>query len=237
MRLVLGISVGSEDLYRVSESGIRNKAGLGKSAKDIISFISQVRTALASTPLSSIPVGHVDTWSAWTNTSNSAVIDAVDFLGTDLYPYYEDDKDNGIENSKGIFDSTLKNVTSKAKGKEIWITETGWPVSGPTVGKAVASDVNAKAYWDQVGCGLFGRRNVWWYTLRDSNPDNEAKFAVSAELSSTPTFNLTCPADAGAPAAVNLEEKKGGAAGRKTESSSRLFTGAAVLLGAIGYFL
>lgn len=131
--LVAGISVGSEDLYRTSESGIRNKAGLGKTPDQIVTFIKEVRESLKGTALDGIPVGHVDTWSAWTNTSNSKVVDAVDFLGTDLYPYYENDKENGIENAKKIFDNTLKNTTRSAKGKEVWITETGWPVSGPSL--------------------------------------------------------------------------------------------------------
>ncbi len=52
---------------------------------------------------------------------------------------------------------------------------------------------NAATYWQDVGCRLLGRRNVFWYTLRDANPENEVKFAVTDNLSTTPRFNLTCP--------------------------------------------
>ncbi|KAH8589045.1 glycoside hydrolase superfamily [Bisporella sp. PMI_857] len=233
--LVVGISVGSEDLYRVSESGVRNKAGLGKGADDIVEFIRQVRESLGGMGLGDVPVGHVDTWSAWSNSSNSAVIDACDFIGTDLYPYYEDDKDNEIANAKSIFTQTLNQTLTAAGDKPVWITETGWPVSGPNFGKAVASKENAQRYWSEVGCGLFGKTNTWWYNLRDSNPDNEAKFAITEDLSTTSTaFNLSCPAGSGAPASVNLdqskdEEKKGDSA-----SMSGLMT-SAVLFGAVGF--
>jgi glucan endo-1,3-beta-D-glucosidase len=166
--LVVGISVGSEDLYRVSESGIANGAGKGAGPSQIIRFINQTRLSLSSTLLSSKPIGHVDSWSAWANDSNSAVINAVDFVGTDLYPYYEKDKTNTIENAKGIFDTLMKNVTDNAGNKSVWLTETGWPVSGPNFGSAVPGVDNARAYWEKVGCSVFGKVNVWWYNLRDS---------------------------------------------------------------------
>lgn len=87
--LVAGISVGSEDLYRISPTGIANGENPGASPDTIVSYISQVRDALAGTPLSGVPVGHVDTWTAWVNGSNNAVTDACDFVGVDAYPYFQ----------------------------------------------------------------------------------------------------------------------------------------------------
>lgn len=211
--LVVGISVGSEDLYRISESGIKNKAGLGQGPDQMVKFITQVRDTIKSTSLKDKPVGHVDTWSAWTNTTNKAVIKAVDFVGADLYPYYEDDKDNVIDNAKSIFDDTLNKTITAAGNTPVWITETGWPTTGETFGKGVPSVDNAKKYWDDIGCGLFGKTNVWWYNLRDSNPDNTMKFAITKDLSSTPQFNLTCSAESGAPTAVNTESAARGMKG------------------------
>lgn len=63
--LVIGISVGSEDLYRVSEPGIRNKSGVGNSAEVIVKMIKQTRDKLKNTPLSKAKITHVDTWTAW----------------------------------------------------------------------------------------------------------------------------------------------------------------------------
>lgn len=201
--LVIGISVGSEDLYRVSESGIRNKAGVGQDAEQMVSFIKDVRDAIKKTPLSSKPVGHVDTWTAWINESNSAVVEAVDWVGTDLYPYYEDDKGNPFSNATTLFDIGFNKSKAAAGDKPVWITETGWPSTGPEFGQAEATLDNARGYWSTVGCKLFGRTNVWWYTLRDSNPDNKAKFAITKDLSTTPLFDLTCPPDSGAPQITN----------------------------------
>ena len=71
--LVAGISVGSEDLYRISPTGIAAKSGYGADPATIASYIGQVRAAIANTPLSGASIGHVDTWTAWVNSSNQAV--------------------------------------------------------------------------------------------------------------------------------------------------------------------
>lgn len=55
----------------------------------LVGYIKQVRDAIAGTPLSGVPVGHVDTWTAWVNASNDAVISAADWLGVDAYPYFQ----------------------------------------------------------------------------------------------------------------------------------------------------
>lgn len=81
--------MGSEDLYRTSPTGIANGENPGASPDTIVSYIRQVRDAISGTPLSGVPIGHVDTWTAWVNASNDAVIDAVDFVGVDAYPYFE----------------------------------------------------------------------------------------------------------------------------------------------------
>ena len=222
--LVIGISVGSEDLYRVSESGIRNKADVGQSAATIVGFIKKVREGLKNTPLSKTPVGHVDTWTAWVNSSNKDVIAEVDFLGTNLFPYYEDDKGNAITNATNVFQYALNSTEKAANKKPVWVTETGWPTTGPDWGQAKPSLDNAKAYWNDIGCTLFGRKNTFWYVLRDSNPDNKAKFAVTNDLSTTPQFNLTCPANSGAPASINNNTSAAGPA-----PTSRMSVVAAVL--------
>ena len=93
-KLIVGISVGSEDLYRISPTGILNKSGVGASPDDIASYIARVKGAIASTPAKGALVGHVDTWTAWVNSSNDAVITNSDFIGTDAYPYFQDTMTN-----------------------------------------------------------------------------------------------------------------------------------------------
>jgi glucan endo-1,3-beta-D-glucosidase len=194
--LVIGMSIGSEDLYRDSETGIVNKAGVGAGPNVLVNFINQYKKTVANTALKSVPIGHVDTWDAWTNGTNKAVIDAVDWVGVDEYPYYEAGKGNDIKNSGQLFDRAFNAVSGVVGDKPIWVTETGWPATGENWDQAVPSVENAKYYWQEIGCRqLFNKVPTFWYNLRDSNPDNEMKFAITENLSTTPLFDLTCPTE------------------------------------------
>ena len=234
--LVVGISVGSEDLYRASSSGIANNAGVGQGPAVIKQFIQDARNTIRGTALGSKPIGHVDSWSAWVNGSNSAVLDAVDFVGVDLYPYYETNTKNSFANASVIFNDLYHEVLSVTGNKSVWITETGWPTSGATSGQAVASVSNAQGYWKEVGCTLFGRVNIWWYDLKDSNGAITEKFAIAQDLTSTPAFNLTCPSASGAPTTINFKATSG-AGGLKGISYTWRLVGVAAFAGLLGWLL
>jgi glucan endo-1,3-beta-D-glucosidase len=88
--LIVGISVGSEDLYRSSAQGIENESGLGEGPDVLVDYIQRTRSVIAGTTASAATIGHVDTWNDWVNVSNTAVIDAVDWIGF-----------NGMTQSKG----------------------------------------------------------------------------------------------------------------------------------------
>jgi len=210
--LIIGLSVGSEDLYRVSEPGIRNKAGVGNSAEMIVKFIKAARQRLANTPLKNVKITHVDTWTAWVNTSNKAVIDEVDFLAVNAFPFYESERNNNIDNAGQLLSSSISATEGVAGGKDVWITETGWAYSGPDFGSAKSTVDNAATYWKDVGCALFGKRNVFWYTLRDANPANKVKFAISDNLSTKPRFDISCPKkkDLPSPQPINNGTSTGG---------------------------
>jgi len=193
--LIAGISIGSEDLYRNSPIGIENLSGVGAQPADLVTYIGQVRSAIANTTASGARIGHVDTWTAWVNGSNDAVINAVDWLGVDAYPYFQNTVPNSIDSGYTVFFEAYNATVGVAGGKPVWVTETGWAVSGPTMNLAVASIPNAQTYWDQVGCALFGNINTWWFTLRDSYPTTPSPSfgIVGTTLTTTPLFNLTCP--------------------------------------------
>lgn len=192
--LIIGMSIGSEDLYRNSVTGVENDSGVGQEPDVLVKFIEEYRDSMKDTPLADVPVGHVDTWDVWNNKTNKPVLDAIDFIGVDEYPYYETGNGNDISNSGKLFDRAYDAIIEAANGKPVWVTETGWPSSGPTWDEAEAGVKNAKYYWDEVGCRrLFGQTPTFWYTLRDSNPDNEMKFAITKDLSTTPLFDLSCP--------------------------------------------
>lgn len=84
--LIRGISVGSEDLYRETPTGIKSNAGPGADPNTLKNYIGEVRKAIAGTAFSKVPVGHVDTWTAWTNGTNQVAWEACDWVGLDEYP-------------------------------------------------------------------------------------------------------------------------------------------------------
>jgi len=193
---VVGISVGSEDLYRVSPTGIAAKSGYGAEPSELVSYIKQVRSAIAGTSLSGAQIGHVDTWTSWVNGSNSAVAENCDWIGFDAYPYFQNSMSNGIGSGKQLFNDALEATKKAVGGKDVWITETGWPVSGPTENLAIPSTENAETYWQEVGCPLFGNVNTWWFTLQDSDPSvpSPSFGIVGSSLSTKPLFDLSCNA-------------------------------------------
>ncbi|KAK7957771.1 glycoside hydrolase family 17 protein [Apiospora saccharicola] len=190
---IVGISVGSEDLYRSSPQGVANNAGAGATGAEIEGYIGWLRDWVRGTPLESKPVGHVDTWTAWILPENRGAANSANFLGHNSFPYFETTRANSIDQAADNFWSALAQTESVAGGKEVWVTETGWPHVGPNSGAAVANLDNARRYWREVGCRLFGSRNTFWYTLKDANTaQTDISFAVTPLNSNTPYFDLTC---------------------------------------------
>ena len=192
--LIAGISVGSEDIYRITPIGISNNAGVGVGPAVISGYIGQVRSTIAGTAAAGKAVGHVDTYNVWTNSSQNALIGEVDFVAIDAYPYYETTKVNTIENANATFWDDYDQTIAVAQGKPVWITETGWPVSGPTSGQAVASVANAQTYYDGVGCTAFGDSiNTWWYILQDTGASPSfGLVGAGTPPPTTPLYSLTC---------------------------------------------
>ncbi|KND87915.1 putative glucan endo-1,3-beta-glucosidase eglC [Tolypocladium ophioglossoides CBS 100239] len=192
--LVAGISVGSEDLYRISPIGQAASPDPGAAPDTLVGYIKQVRDTIKGTCLKDAPIGHVDTWTVYVNQTNKPVIDAVDWVGMDAYPYYENTKPNGLDQAKSLFQAALANTQGASGGKPVWITETGWPVSGKISGAAVPSTQNAEVFWKDVGCPLFGQTNVWWFTLQDGAPTtpNPSFGVIGSQLTTTPVYDLSC---------------------------------------------
>ncbi|KAH8203925.1 hypothetical protein TruAng_001867 [Truncatella angustata] len=189
--LVVGISVGSEDLYRDANNQV------GTTADYLLDSISKVRSAIADTGLSAVPVGHVDTYDSFENATNTKVIDSLDFIGFDGYPFWEKALPNSIDNASERFYSGYNKTVALANGKPVYVTETGWPTVGDDENEAIASVENARKYWQSIACSLIDSNiNVWWYDLQesqygDANPD----FGVygAGDLSTLePLYDLSC---------------------------------------------
>lgn len=195
--LVVGISVGSEDLYRISADGAGGNPGTEPSA--LVNYIKQTRDAIAGTPLSGAQLGHVDTWQVYVNASNSDVIKSLDWIGMDIYPYFQSSFNNGVGSGADLFFDGYNQTVAAAQGKPVWVTETGWPVSGETVNQAVPSADNARIYWEDVACKLVNDNvNLYYYILQDvqwGNPSPSFGIMPGGDLAQvSPLFDLSCPA-------------------------------------------
>lgn len=81
----------------------------------------------------------------------------------------------------------------------MWVTETGWPVSGKQQNQAVASAANARTYWKDVSCSLIKDNvNLYYFTLQDAQfgtPVPSFGIKPAGDLMQVkPLFDLTCPA-------------------------------------------
>ncbi|EXJ94168.1 glycosyl hydrolase family 17 [Capronia coronata CBS 617.96] len=174
---ILAVSVGSEDLYRGDTD-----------ANTLAGKINDVRGMLWGLGASSKSVGHVDTWTAWVDGANTPVIEAVDWLGNDAYPYWQG---VGIDNgaASDAYWAAVNNVRAVAQGKDVWTTETGQPISGDSVGPAVPSVDSLQTYWWQVSCASFNSLNYFFYDLDDFAA--EPGFAV-VDTNYNPLIDMSC---------------------------------------------
>jgi len=104
--------------------GQKNGENPGVNPEVIAKYITEVKKLISGTSLTA-PIGHVDTWTAWANGSNKAVVDACDWIGTDAYPYFQDTMANPAAQGRPLFDDALGQTQAAAGGKPVWVTETG----------------------------------------------------------------------------------------------------------------
>ncbi|KAF2104504.1 glycoside hydrolase family 17 protein [Rhizodiscina lignyota] len=177
---MMAVSAGSEDLYR----GDTTAATLAGQIHDVRGMVQD------SLGCKKVKVGHVDTWTAWVNGANTDVIKACDFVGNDAYPYWQG---STISQSSDVFWTAMnqtRDVVNKVKpGTLVFITETGWPVTGSSFGSSVPSKANAQAYWKSVGCAALKQAHTFWYAYEDysSNPS----FGVIGQNGKA-IYSLTC---------------------------------------------
>ncbi|KAF2862075.1 glycoside hydrolase family 17 protein [Piedraia hortae CBS 480.64] len=155
---IIAISVGSEDLYRMDID-----------PATLVSRINDVRTMVRGMGVQK-SVGHVDTWTRWINGTNADVIRASDFIGLNTFPYFEHASiDDAYQTFWNAVSVTRKQVNKISPGKWVWLTETGWPLSGASLGPAKPSVQNAQKYWTDVACDVFKKMHVFWYIDVDYN--------------------------------------------------------------------
>jgi exo-beta-1,3-glucanase (GH17 family) len=118
--------VGSETLHRGDLT-----------PEQLVSAIARVREEVPG-----LPITTADTYSAL--LQHPAVIDAVDFVFVNYYPYWD-----GIHvtNAMAALHGWHQQMVGAAKGKSVVVSETGWPSAGNTIGDAVPSLQNASFFF------------------------------------------------------------------------------------------
>ncbi|KAF1847532.1 glycoside hydrolase family 17 protein [Cucurbitaria berberidis CBS 394.84] len=181
--LVIGLSVGNEDIYRwkdTAESGV---------AEDVVSqTIDKVKKAIAASSFAAYmkdkPIGHVD-------TAKHAVVKNADFIGMTAYPYWNKES---IGDARISFHGSLENVKQRAGNTPVWIAEMGWPFNGPQIGAGVASAENVQKFWTEVGCSVFGLYTTFWFELlKDSTADQPDWGLIDAASRQPRIKDLSCP--------------------------------------------
>lgn len=150
----IGLAGEAEILIVGSETVLRGDL----TPAQLITYIQQVRGAVPG-----IPVTTAETYRVW--LEHPELVDAVDLLFVNYYPYWEGVP---IEDAVGQLACWHAEVVTAATGKEVVVSETGWPTAGDAVGQAVPSMTNAAFYF-----GAFvswARRNnveYYWFAAFD----------------------------------------------------------------------
>ncbi|NEV92692.1 MFS transporter [Psychroflexus sp. YR1-1] len=137
-----------EELIKLGKAGHVDIAVVGNEVllreelteEELLAYIEIVKKALPG-----IPVGYVDAYSLF--TESSSLIEACDVILINCYPFWEGAE---IELATSYLREMYSLVKAKAKGKPVMIAETGWPGQGENTGKAIPTRLNAMKYFINV---------------------------------------------------------------------------------------
>lgn len=191
--LVIGMFIGSEDLYCIFEIGIKNEVGVGVGFDVLFKFISDYKKLVVGIVFVKVFIGYVDIWDVYINVINKVVVDVFDWVGVDEYFYYESGKGNYIKNLGKFFDCVYDVVVVVVGGKFIWIIEIGWFVFGFDWDEVEVIVVNVKYYWQEIGCcKFFNKVFIFWYNFCDFNFDNKMQFVIIKDFFIKFFFDFIC---------------------------------------------
>jgi glucan endo-1,3-beta-D-glucosidase len=177
--LVIGISIGNEDVHR----GDASIATIGGTVEKVRGHINNPTDYANLAMLKDKPIGYVDVLDKTLN-------DGVDFIGLNAYLYWAG---NNIAQAKNDYLATIAKAKEKANEKPLWLTELGWPFAGAASGQAEANVQNQEKFWNDVGCSLFGKHNLWWFELEpDSGPAEKTDWGIFPEGGGEIRFDASC---------------------------------------------
>jgi len=103
----------------------------------VLSYLKEVKEALAN-----VPVTYSDAYYKFVESPK--LIEACDIILINCYPFWEG---TDIDSSTAYLRSMYNLIKSKSNGKDVIISETGWPDDGQMVKNAQPSDFNAMKYF------------------------------------------------------------------------------------------
>lgn len=106
----------------------------------LINYINEVKKNT-----SGVPVCCVDIYNEFIN--HPKLVNACDKLLINCYPFWEG---ANIQHAGVYLQEMYNKVKAMANGKEIIVTETGWPSNGQVVGEAIPSKENMMLYYMEV---------------------------------------------------------------------------------------
>jgi exo-beta-1,3-glucanase (GH17 family) len=171
------IELGNSGLADFLLCGSENILRGDHSASEVAQWVTYVRENLTR----DIPVSTSDTPDSY----SAQLIDAVSAVCVTYYPYW-----NGVaaENAAADIEGMVTSLKERAGGKEIIISETGFPDYGDSVGEAVVNQENARIYFEYVYewskesgtlCIVFSAINEAWKGRYETDP--EANFGLFYE--------------------------------------------------------
>jgi exo-beta-1,3-glucanase (GH17 family) len=110
------------------------------SSSDLISLIKEFKRRVPN-----VPVTTAESYEYWLNTP--ALVDACDVIFAQVYPFW---KGVSIDDAVADLNNVYEQLQKVAKGKKIYISETGWPSSGTQNQNALPSTQNASFYFLNV---------------------------------------------------------------------------------------
>ncbi|KAK6353868.1 hypothetical protein TWF730_008290 [Orbilia blumenaviensis] len=181
--LILGVSVGSEELFRGGLSA-------GQLSGYIWDVKGMVQNAYGKT---TVPVGTSEGISPLLNSANQQVLDACDAVLLTDYPYYGGSK---VETALKAFQRDWWALGAKMGGRTLIVGETGWPSKGKTIGQAVPTVPNAGKYFKAIACWMrTTRKPFFWFSAVDEQWKSgglaETRFGVSW-YKGAKKYNLSC---------------------------------------------
>ncbi len=134
-----------EGLINLAKEGLVDIAAVGNevmyrkdlSEDELLDYIREVKKAIPH-----IPAGYVDAYYEFTH--RPAITEICDVILCNCYPFWEGCP---FENSLEYMKQMYYQAKSAANGKEVIITETGWPSKGENLRGAVPSEKSARDYF------------------------------------------------------------------------------------------